>query len=144
MSRDVKLSNQWSASMEFCVKRKLWLFVPSGLMLCVLLRFVGDSVLPGLGVCYTELTEAAWAGSSLADFSALKMEAMCSSETSVYTRSTRCHIPEDGILHSHRRENLKSYLYITVVCACSEWTTQMRYSIQQGMQTAIWNTFCRR
>jgi hypothetical protein len=23
--------------------------------------------------------------------------------------STRHHIPEDGILHSHRRENLKSY-----------------------------------
>jgi hypothetical protein len=49
------------------------------------------------------------AGSSLADFSTLKMEAIRSSETSVYTRSTRRHIPEDGILHSHRRENLKSY-----------------------------------
>jgi hypothetical protein len=29
------------------------------------------------------------------------------------TRSTRRHIPEDGILHSHRCENFKSYrLYI--------------------------------
>jgi hypothetical protein len=28
---------------------------------------------------------------------------------SVHTRSTRRHIPEDGILHSHRRKNLKSY-----------------------------------
>jgi hypothetical protein len=37
------------------------------------------------------------------------MEAILSSETSVYIRSTRRHIPEDGILHSHRRENLKSY-----------------------------------
>jgi hypothetical protein len=37
--------------------------------------------------------------SSLADFSTLKMEAIRSSETSVYTRSTRRHIPEDGILH---------------------------------------------
>jgi hypothetical protein len=38
--------------------------------------------------------------SSLADFSTLKMEATRSSETSVqFTRSTRRHIPEDGILH---------------------------------------------
>jgi hypothetical protein len=44
------------------------------------------------------------------DFSTLKMEAIRSSETSVHTRSTRRHIPEDGILHSHRRENLKSYV----------------------------------
>jgi hypothetical protein len=33
-----------------------------------------------------------------------------SSETLVHTRSTRRHIPEHGILHSHRRENLKSYM----------------------------------
>jgi hypothetical protein len=37
------------------------------------------------------------------------MEAIRSSETSVYTISTRPYIPEDGILHSHRRENPKSY-----------------------------------
>jgi hypothetical protein len=29
--------------------------------------------------------------------------------TSVYTKSTRRHISEDDTLHSHRRENLKSY-----------------------------------
>jgi hypothetical protein len=29
--------------------------------------------------------------------------------TSVHTRSTRRHIPVDGILHIHRRENIKSY-----------------------------------
>jgi hypothetical protein len=34
------------------------------------------------------------AGSSNADFSPLKMEAIRSSETSVHTRSTRCHITE--------------------------------------------------
>jgi hypothetical protein len=36
-----------------------------------------------------------------------------SSETSVVTRATWHHIPEDSILHSHRREDLKTYLSLT-------------------------------
>jgi hypothetical protein len=40
------------------------------------------------------------------------MEAIQFSETSVLTRATLRHIPEDGILY-HRRENLKSSIALT-------------------------------
>jgi hypothetical protein len=39
----------------------------------------------------------------------LMMEAICSSEMSVLTRAIWCNIAEDGIFHSHHRENLNSY-----------------------------------
>jgi hypothetical protein len=54
----------------------------------------------------------------------LRMEALRSTETPVLTRATRRNIPEEIILHSHRRENLKFYFetlisHIRNVCRVS-------------------------
>jgi hypothetical protein len=46
-------------------------------------------------------------------FFTLMMEAIRSSYTSVLKRVTLRNIPENGTLHSHRRENLRSYIALT-------------------------------
>jgi hypothetical protein len=43
----------------------------------------------------------------------LMMDVILSSETSVLSRATWRNMPEEGILHSHRRGNVKSYIALT-------------------------------
>jgi hypothetical protein len=51
------------------------------------------------------------------------MEALFSFEASVRRRGTLRYIPEDSILHSHRRENLKSYI------ALAGWAMLLRRNV---------------
>jgi hypothetical protein len=44
----------------------------------------------------------------------LIMEVIGIFEKSAYIRYTQCYVPDDGILDSHRRENLKFYIASTV------------------------------
>jgi hypothetical protein len=61
----------------------------------------------------------------------LMTEAMLSSETYILTAATRRAIPEDGILHSHRRENLKPYTVLT------DWALQRRGNVSCEVRTGV-------
>jgi hypothetical protein len=55
-------------------------------------------------------------GDSKPSLIALMMEAARTSETLVnFYQTKRCYNPEDSNLHTHRRENLKSYVIKTVI-----------------------------
>jgi hypothetical protein len=73
----------------------------------------------GTNVSRCSLQPPAHAGSSLADFYTLKMRPILSSETSVYKKSARHHIPEDGSLQINSITTIQSpsVLRITPISA---------------------------
>jgi hypothetical protein len=72
-----------------------------------------------LAACFTLV-------SCLGYYSTMKMEATCSSETSVdFQPTTRRYIPEDRTLHNHRCENDRSYTLILNVCVKSVFDAQL-------------------
>jgi hypothetical protein len=62
------------------------------------------------------------------------MEAIRSSETSVKTGTTRCYTPEEDILHSHRRENLKSY-NIHIVAVSISYMCEQAFSFFKSIKS---------
>jgi hypothetical protein len=79
--------------------------------------------------------------------STLKMEAICSPETSVATQQTTWHhIPEDDTLHNHHCENLKSYMHsfkiflsLVFKSTVQNYTEQKRLKKCLSAEQTIWH-----
>jgi hypothetical protein len=65
------------------------------------------------------------------------MEALSSSKTSVLVRATRRNLPEDAILHSHRRENLKSYAVPRSCILLLSFATVYKPLLGNGYRTSV-------
>jgi hypothetical protein len=77
---------------------------------------------------WLSLQPPAHTGFSLEDYSTLKIEAIYSSETWVHTRSTRRHIPEDGILQ-------RKYYWWVVLRSLICWQYSACLSLQTHSRT---------
>jgi hypothetical protein len=67
----------------------------------------------------------------------MKIEAVCSSETSVdFQRATRSYIPEDSTPRNHRCENLKSsvYLYDSLLTTGVKWNISAVDDVSQQLE----------
>jgi hypothetical protein len=65
-----------------------------------------------------------------------------SSEALVLTRVTQRKIPDDGILHSHRRENLKSYTEISISDLCAVCPSVSVPSVYSSARPCVRRTMC--
>jgi hypothetical protein len=89
----------------------------AGFQAILMLRMSSSGILRRVALVKTDVSEGRRDPSYIVPRSpilvTLMKEALPTSETSVRSTATRRNIPEDGILHSHRRGNLRSYIALT-------------------------------